>query len=308
MGASVQVRPFGRAHRRKILDQHFASISYIISSSRLKRNFVETMTTPDVRGLSDELGIVEVYGAPMSTFTRIVTLALHHIGLPFVLRHHLPHSAEIKEHNPLGLVPVLIHRPNALYSPKDSLVLYESNAIRRYIDEALIIVARAKNPSVPDLNPSLDSSNSRQLLKTAALRASVDQLVSMASTVVFTALENRIVKPRQAMESNSADDATITVALEEAFQGARRILDLLEGFLKKNKELRDANADWFVGSSISWADLYVYPILADLKSIPEGPTLFKEFPLLSAWVDHLEQTSIAKATYYGSVPELRQRK
>ncbi|CAO1632420.1 unnamed protein product [Parajaminaea phylloscopi] len=265
------------------------------------------MTTPDVRGLSEELGIVEVYGAPISTFTRTITLALHHTGLPFVFRHHLPHSAEIKEHNPLGLVPVLIHRPNALYSPKDSLVLYESNAIRRYIDDALIVVARAKQHNIPDLNPALDTSNSRQLLKTASMRASVDQIVSVASTTVFTALEHRVIKPRQAMESNGADDATIGVALEEGLAGARLVMKLLEGFLSENKTVHGAKGDWFVGNSITWADLYVYPILADLKSIPEGSDLLSQTPLLSAWVQHMESTPIAQATYPGSVPQLRQK-
>lgn len=294
------------------------------------------MTTPDIRGLSEELGIVEVvsgavssatdfhgflmrtkalsllpfflqYGASISTFTRTITLALHHTGLPFVFRHHLPHSAEIKEHNPLGLVPVLIHRPNALYSPKDSVILYESNAIRRYIDDALITIARTKKTDLPDLNPHLDSTNSRNLLRSAALRASVDQVVSLASTTVFTALEGRVIKPRQSLESNGADDATIGVALEEGLEGARLVLKLLEDFFKDNQKNHGAKGEWFVGDSITWADLYVYPIFADLKSIPEGPQLLAKTPLLSAWVDRMEATQIAKATYSGSVPDHRQR-
>lgn len=247
------------------------------------------------------------YGASISTFTRTISLALHHLEIPFVFRHHLPHSAEIKTHNPLGLVPVLIHRPDAVYAPKDSLVLYESNAIRRYIDDAIWSTASVKKPGLPQLNPQLNVNDSRSLHKTAGLRANVDQIVSLASTTVFTALEGRIIKPRQSLEQNGADEGTIGVALEEAMGSGRLVVKLLEGFLRDNKEVNGAKGDWFIGDAITWADLYLYPIFADLLSIPEGPKLLQETPLLDAWVKRMEGTQIAKATYPGSVPDLRKQ-
>lgn len=194
----------------------------------------------------------------------------------------MPHSAEIRAHNPLGLVPVLIHRPNALYAPKRSTVLYESNAIRRYVDDALYLIARQRHAHAQAtgqahasselaglLTPPLDTTDSQRLLATSAQRATVDQIVSLASTTIFTALEARLIKPRQALEHNGADEATVSVAVEEGLDDAQRVLGLLEGFLSSDGEGGQRQGKWLVGDALSWADLYVYPILADLKSIPE---------------------------------------
>lgn len=125
---------------------------------------------------------------------------------------------------------------------------------------------------------------------------------------VFTALEARIIKVRQGLEQNKADEGTITVAVDEAMEGGRLIVDLLEGFLKENLDTNGARtADWFVGDSMSWADLYVYPILADLMSTPEGPKLLEKTPLLKAWVGRMEATPPAKATYPQTVADMRKR-
>lgn len=207
------------------------------------------------------------YGASISTFTRTISLALHHLKLPFVFHQHAPHSAEIKKHNPLGLVPVLIHRPNPLYAPSDSLVLYESSAIRRYIEDALYPIAKLRSGSdISLLSPHLETTDSRHLFESSKQRARMDQIVSLTATQVFPALEFRIIKPRLAMEDNKADESTIAVGLEEGVDQGKGVLALLENFLKDNAS---AKSEWFIGDGITWADLYVYPILADLKSIPE---------------------------------------
>ncbi|CAO1614857.1 unnamed protein product [Sympodiomycopsis kandeliae] len=263
------------------------------------------MTTPDIRGLGEDVGMIEVYGASISTFTRTITLALHHLKLPFVFHQHAPHSAEIKKHNPLGLVPVFIHRPNPLFEPSNSLVLYESSAIRRYIDDALSPIARIRSGTqTPLLNPELELTDSSHLFESSRKRATLDQIISLANTQVFPSLQFRLIKPRLAMEENKADEATIKVGLEEGVQQGRSILALMESFLKENEAEK---SEWFVGNRISWADLYLYPIFADLKSIPEGPEMLNETPLLKAWVDRFEATAIAKATYPGSIPDKRSK-
>lgn len=306
------------------------------------------MTTPDIRGLGEDVGMIEVvssggsvswrscsvdltrplqYGASISTFTRTITLALHHLNIPYVFHNHAPHSAEVKQHNPLGLVPVLIHRPNPLFEPSNSLVLYESSAIRRYIDDALYPIAKLRSrDGVSLLNPFLDTTDSGHLFESAKKRARLDQIVSLTASQVFPALEFRIIKPRLAMEDNKADEGTIAVGIEEGVEQGKGVLALLENFLKDNQA---GKSQWFIGDNLSWADLYVYPILADLKSIPEvstqsdivenpvlliasvsvsqGPKLLATTTLLKAWVDRFEATSIAKATYPGSIPDKRSK-
>lgn len=234
------------------------------------------MTTPDIRGIGEDVGIIEVYGAPISTFTRTITMSLSRLGLPFMFKEHLPHSAEVKQYNPLGLVPVLIHRPQGIYAPHEKVViLYESNAIRRWIDDVLTQIAHQKKgaDSKTSLTPPLDTTNSATLLATAQVRSTIDQIVSLLSTKIFSTLEGTLIKPRQAMEGNEADEATIKVALEEALDGGEGVLRLLEGFLRDNaksqKKGDGTSIEWFAGDGISWADLYVYPVLADFKSVPE---------------------------------------
>lgn len=129
----------------------------------------------------------------------------------------------------------------------------------------------------------------------------------VASRSVFTALEARIIKVRQSLEQNKADEATIGVAVEEAMEGGQLVLDLLEGFIKENQQANGARGDWFVGDDLSWADLYVYPILADLKSIPEGPKLLAKTPLVAKWVERMEAAAPAKATYAHTVPDMRKK-
>lgn len=161
------------------------------------------------------------------------------------------------------------------------MVLYESSAIRRYIDDALYPIAKVRaGGSIPLLNPLLDTTDSRHLFESSKQRARLDQIVSLAASQVFPALEFRIIKPRLAMEDNKADESTIEVGLEEGVEQGKSMLALLENFLKDNQAHK---SEWFVGSQLSWADLYLYPILADLKSIPEvGDCLCQALSLFHA--------------------------
>lgn len=251
------------------------------------------------------------YGAPISTFTRTITLALHHLNLPYIARQHLPHSPQVREHNPLGLIPVLIHRPHAPFDlNKDVVVLYESAAVKSYLDDALAGIAagrRLGNSSPPPLTPPLDRAH---LVSSAHARATVSQISSLAATSVFPALEPKLIKVRQAMEGNGADEESIKVALEEGMDGARSALHILEGFLEDNAKTHSSGPLYFVGNTPTWADLYVYPILADLAATPEGRTLLDpngRAPKVAAWVQHFAELDMAKKTYPGSVPDLRKK-
>nr|CDI51530.1 glutathione s-transferase [Melanopsichium pennsylvanicum 4] len=121
------------------------------------------MTTPDRAGPPEDLGVVEIFGAPFSTFTRSITLGLHELGIHHIAITRAPHSEDIKAKNPYGLLPVLVHRPDGLYTKPDEIVtLYESNAIRRYIDEYLApIVQHSSNKEL--LSKELDWMDSFQV-------------------------------------------------------------------------------------------------------------------------------------------------
>lgn len=234
-----------------------------------------------MRGVSEDFGTLEVFGIPFSTFTRTITLGLEELGLgQFYIQHETPpHSREVLQHNPFGLLPVLVHRPDALYTRnEDLIVLYESNAIRRYIDEWIAPIAARKLGKTVRLTPGYSaeaggdgvgrhaggSSADGDTIRVAAARAQMDQWVSIASSILFPAAELGVIKPRLAMESNGADDASIGIGIEDGIHRLHQKLDIFE------KELgAHAGGPFLCGKSLTWADLFLYPVMADLRAVPE---------------------------------------
>lgn len=188
-------------------------------------------------------------------------MGLEELGLGdrYIQHHTEPHSSDVKQKNPLGLLPVLIHRPDGLYTSQDNVVvLFESNAIRRYIDDLIAPIAQKTQRVHVHLTPALRAHD----VGSAERRAKVDQWISMASTVLFQSVEFGIVKPRLAMEKNGADDDTIHVAIEDGIEKAYGKLAIFESMLKEGR-------DFLCGGEITWADLFVYPPLADLRAVKE---------------------------------------
>lgn len=221
------------------------------------------MTTPGPHSNVEDIGTLEIFGIPFSTFTRSIVLGLEELGLGnSIIQHHFePHSEEIKKRNPLGLLPVLVHRPDALYTSQDNVVvLFESNAIRKYIDDLVFPLAQRKQfKFVSHLTPTLELHD----IRSAEKRARVEQWISIASTAIYPSVEFGVVKPRLAMEKNKADEASIQVALEEGVEKAYEKLTILEDMLK------ETSYKFLTGSEITWADLFLYPPLADLRAIKE---------------------------------------
>ncbi len=62
---------------------------------------------------------------------------------------------------------------------------------------------------------------------------------------------------------------------------------------------------YFVGHEVTWADLFVYPPLADLRATPEGAAVLPRYPRLAAWAARMEQREEARRTYDGTVASQR---
>ncbi|PWN31440.1 glutathione S-transferase [Meira miltonrushii] len=261
------------------------------------------MTEPDPHGFSEDFGTIEIFGIPFSTFTRSIVMGLEEFGLGncFIQHHTPPHSGEVRQRNPFGLLPVLVHRPNAIYSSSDdTVILYESNAIRRYIDESLGLQANQKFKHKVELTPPAAKSTPME-------RARVDQWVSVAATVIFPAVELGVVKRRLAMEGNSADDESITLALDTGLEKLHDRLAIVEQMFNQ-----PFSGDYICGNNVSWADLFAYPPLADLRAIKEGEPILRSgkdalYPKLNAWMDRMEQRESAKKTYPGTLASQRKK-
>lgn len=224
--------------------------------------------------MAEDVGSLEIFGTPFSTFTRSITMGCEEMGLGghYIQHPFAPHSPEVNKKNPLGLLPVLIHRPDALYtSAENAVVLFESNAVRRYLDELIYPTVSRHSKHQHSLTPELPGHSSLAqdggtlLGQAAEARAKVDQWVSMASTTLFQAVEFGVVKPRLAMEENGADDATIQTALEGNIDKMHSVLAKLEGLIKEANE----KMSFLCGKDVTWADLFLYPALADLRAVPQ---------------------------------------
>lgn len=203
-----------------------------------------------------------VYGAGYSVYVRAVRLTLAEKGVPYDLVEVdiFAPSGVPSEHlrrHPFGRIPAFEH---------GGLSLYETGAITRYIDEAF--------PG-PALQPSDPIS-----------RAKMNQVISVLDnyayrTLVWDIFVQRVLLPAS---GRPTDEARVTAALPKAQVCLQALDDLMEG------------GPWFIGTSLTLADLYAAPMLAYFRMAPEGASLLGEHVSLKAWCDRMAARPSMSAT------------
>lgn len=134
----------------------------------------------------------------------------------------------------------------------------------------------------------------------------IDTLVSVAADQLFRRVEFGVVKPRLAMEAESIGAAEIKRKVQEGLDALGPVLEVLERALEK--AAGEAGGEGYLaGKDITWADLYAYPPLADLRATPEA-AIFSRYPRLDAWMARIERREEAKRTYDGTVASQRTNK
>ncbi|MFI4988484.1 MAG: glutathione S-transferase family protein [Alphaproteobacteria bacterium] len=202
-----------------------------------------------------------IYGFPQSTYVRTALMACEEKGVAYTLEATDARSENYRALHPFGKVPALRH---------DNLVLYETEAIIRYIDEAF--------PG-PALQPA-----------TPAERGRMTQWLSAINCYVYPTAIGKIVLERFAPQifKRATDEATVKSAEPElALQ-----LGVLDGALTR--------APWLAGASMSLADLLLAPIVFYLGMVPEGQKVLPECKALGRW----NETIAARASYKATVPKL----
>jgi glutathione S-transferase len=139
--------------------------------------------------------------------------------------------------NPFGKIPTLRH---------GDLVLYETQAISAYLDEAF--------PG-PALQPA-----------GAAERARMRQIQGVVDSFAYRPM----VWGMYVALHEGGDAAAIAKAQAESL----RALAALE---------RLASRPWLVGELLTLADCHLAPVIGYLASMPEGRVLLQEAPTLGAW-------------------------
>jgi glutathione S-transferase len=192
-----------------------------------------------------------VYGPTFSTYVRTVRLALEEKPASYELvdvamlqgAHKQP---DFLARNPFGKVPAFSH---------DGFDLYESDAIVRYIDQAI--------PG-QDLQPL-----------EARPRARMNQIIGIVESFGYTCMitklvMNRVVAP---MLGGKPDEAVIKEALPS-----------IELCVKEFERLM-GNAKFLAGDKLSLADLFLIPVYDYLAQTPEGQELLKPHGKIRAWWD-----------------------
>ena len=204
-----------------------------------------------------------VHSVPGSPFGRAVLVTLEEKGASYRLAALGPGASKSPEHlarHPFGRVPVLEH---------DGFLLYETQAILRYLDRVL------PEPALTPADPKR--------------AARMDQVMNVNDWYLFQGVSNvigfqRIVGPR--LRGLTPDEAAIAAAMPRAHQ--------VMGALAH--ELGDR--PFFVGATPSLADVLLVPQLDFLSMTPEWATLSAPHPALVDWLARMNaRPSLAATTW-----------
>src|SRR5436305_13747685 len=212
-----------------------------------------------------------VHSIPGSPFGRAVLAMLEEKGAAYRLAPMAPGAHKSPEHlvrHPFGRVPVLEH---------DGFMLYETQAILRYLDRVL---------PQPALTPSDPKRAAR-----------MDQVMNVNDWYLFNGVANvivfhRVIGPR--LMGLQPDEAAIEAAMPKARVVFAELARLLGG------------QSFFTGETITLADLLVAPQLGFFALTPECPALVAPHKNLVAWLARMEARPSLQATTWERVSEMAQ--
>jgi glutathione S-transferase len=201
-----------------------------------------------------------VYGPAFSTYVWSVRLALAEKGVahelvevPFGAHREEPHLSR----QPFAKVPAFEH---------DGFMLYETQAILRYIDEGF--------PVAP-----LQSTDLHQFSRMNQIMGIVDAYgwPSIARGI----LVNRVLAPRFGLP---VDEDAVTKALPSARLCISEISRLM------------ADEPFLAGDRVSLADLMVIPLFYFFGRLPEGELPLSEHPNIRPWMRCMEERQSFQVT------------
>ncbi len=210
-----------------------------------------------------------IYSVPGSPFGRAVLATLREKRANFRFTLVPPGTAKSEPHiarHPFGRVPVLEH---------DGFMLYETQAILRYLDRVL------PEPALTPAEPK------------AAAR--MDQVMGVCDWYLFQGVNNvigfqRIVAPR--LLGNAPDEDAIAAAMPRAHTVFNELSRLLAG------------QSYLAGDRVTLADLHVAPHMDFLAAPPEWRPLTEATPNLVQWLQRMNDRASFQATTWERVAEL----
>jgi glutathione S-transferase len=210
-----------------------------------------------------------VHSIPGSPFGRAVLAALEEKGAPYRFSTVAPGTLRSPEHlarHPFGRVPVLEH---------DGFMLYETQAILRYLDRVL------PQPALTPADPKR--------------AARMDQVMNVNDWYLFHDVGNvivfqRVIGPR--VMGRAPDEAAIAAAMPKALTVFKELAHLL------------GDMPFFAGDTVSLADLMVAPAVEFFTLTPEWSDLGAPHANLAAWLERMQERPSMKTTTWERVSEL----
>ena len=203
---------------------------------------------------------VRIFGLPQSSYTWSCRMACQEKGVEHELVVSPPHTPEQLERHPFGKMPAFQH---------GDVVLFESLAIIRYVDEAF---------DGPSLQP-----------KDVAARARMTQWMSAVADYLYDSAIRKLVVPRLVVQAGGGQ------VDEEALRANLPTL-------KKHLTVFDtalASTGWLAGDAFSAADIYLAPVVASLGFLNEGREQLAGLGALAAWLDRVQARPSFAATAPG---------
>jgi glutathione S-transferase len=207
-----------------------------------------------------------VHSIPGSPFGRAVLVALEEKNVRYCFRSVSPGSLKSAEHlsrHPFGRIPALEH---------GTFRLYETQAILRYLDRILP-------------QPALTPADSRSA-------AQMDQLMNINDWYLFQGVASvigfqRIVGPR--LMGLKTDEDAITASMPKAHAVFGELARQL------------GEKPYFLGESVSLADVMLAPQLDFLRDTPEWETLTSGHENLRSWLNRMNTRPSMIATTWERV-------
>lgn len=191
---------------------------------------------------------IEIFGYRFSVYTRVVTLGLAELRLPFDYHEVDPFQPvappALAGLHPFGRVPILRHRGHRIY---------ETAAITRYLD--------AQFPGtglIPDT--ALAAARMQQVMGIVDSYGYAALVRQVFTNVVFRPLEGVAVRPDE---------------LQAGLLASRKVLAALEEVAQEGLVLNAAGP--------SLADIHLFPMIDYFRLAPEGASLLGDHPALMTW-------------------------
>lgn len=208
---------------------------------------------------------VELHGYQYSVYSWIARLALHEKGVEYDWKEINPFGEQVPASylalHPFRRVPTLVH---------GELVIYETGAITRYVDDAF------EGPQLQRKEPME--------------RARCNQIMSIVDSYAYWPLVRQIFSHRvfRPFMNRPSSDEEIKLGLD----AAPRVLSALENIAEK--------ARYLCGDDVSLADVHLAPMIGYFALASEGRAMILRYAKLSDWWQGISQSE----TFVATMPNL----